>query len=238
MNAALFKEGMKALFIAGLAVAVPFFALSDRENLESWFTADASEESASDGEVGAKKVPEKKIVENTSGIVAPKVTPQPLPRTTLEESLRFDRSPAWVQQHWQGYCTVLHDGEYYSCTVPLTTGGEDADVVGYLTYHFDMQQQLQRILLRGATNDFGGIALMLRRYYGFMARPDQAPHTVILERTFPGSTEASRLWIEAYVGQLKLKEPRKYYVTLVLNRPGGPVEEPREPAGAGWSYRS
>jgi hypothetical protein len=72
---------------------------------------------------------------------------------SLRDVIRFDRSPSWVTKNWARVTTVLADVEMEGFRVPLVTGTELTDFAGSITYYFDKQHQMQRIVLDGTCGE-------------------------------------------------------------------------------------
>lgn len=72
---------------------------------------------------------------------------------TLRDVIRFDRTPSWVTQNWARVTTILADVELEGFRVPLVTGTELTDFAGSITYYFDKQHALQRIVLDGTCGE-------------------------------------------------------------------------------------
>jgi hypothetical protein len=72
---------------------------------------------------------------------------------SLEEVVRFDRSPSWVTKNWSRVTTVLAEVQLEGLRVPLVTGTKLTDFAGSVTYYFDRQHQVQRIVLNGTCGD-------------------------------------------------------------------------------------
>lgn len=117
---------------------------------------------------------------NTAG--QPKVTPtmslKDLPtdlsgpeNARLQDLIRFDRSPYWVTQNWSRVTTVLAEVELEGFRVPVVTGTELTDFAGSITYYFDKQHQLQRIVLDGMCGETGLIEEFAAEHLGLKRQP-------------------------------------------------------------------
>jgi hypothetical protein len=76
---------------------------------------------------------------------------------SLRDVIRFDRTPSWVTQNWARVTTVLADVELEGFRVPLVTGTELTDFAGSITYYFNKQHIVQRIVLDGRSGDVTAI---------------------------------------------------------------------------------
>jgi hypothetical protein len=88
----------------------------------------------------------------------------------LREVLRFDVQPRWVLSRWSRVSTVRED-QFTALRVPLVTGLELDDIAGSLTYYFDEQQTLQRIVFHGSTGDERKLVSLVEEAYKFNAEP-------------------------------------------------------------------
>lgn len=93
------------------------------------------------------------------------------PAVPLEKFLRFDITPAWVIDTWPRVTTRLYDGPLEGLRVPVLTGTEVHDLVGSLTYYFDKQLKVQRIVLHGHTGDGRRFVSFVTHYYGLQLEP-------------------------------------------------------------------
>ena len=75
------------------------------------------------------------------------------PGLSLADVLSFDVNPNWVKTHWSRVTTMLSETDLHGMRVPLMTGTEAYDVAGSLTYFFNAQNVVERIQLRGFTNN-------------------------------------------------------------------------------------
>ncbi|MEM6692906.1 MAG: DUF6690 family protein [Planctomycetota bacterium] len=71
----------------------------------------------------------------------------------IREVLRFDISPEWVIQRFARVSTVLADLKLEGLRVPIVTGTRADDLAGTITYYFDHQGKLQRVMVHGFTGD-------------------------------------------------------------------------------------
>lgn len=147
---------------------------------------------------------------------------QPLPRLTgttiddLREVLRFDVSPQWVLSRFSRVTTILADTRLEGLRVPIVTGIHATDIAGTITYFFDQQGRLQRVMLHGFTGDPSKTVSTMTEHYGLTRNP---------------SLEAgvfTRAWNGQPVHFLRLSHApvvysdavhQKYTVYLELNQP-------------------
>ena len=141
------------------------------------------------------------------------------PAVPLERFLRFDITPAWVIDTWPRVTTRLYDGALEGVRVPVMTGTAVHDLVGSLTYYFDKQLQVQRIVLHGHTGDGRRFVSFVTHYYGLQLEPSLGgwfftskwngkPTSFMHVQHAPVVTEKNRR--------------RRVQVDLELNVPGAP----------------
>lgn len=145
----------------------------------------------------------------------------------LREVLRFDVSPQWVFSKFSRVTTILADTRLEGLRVPIVTGIHATDIAGTITYFFDQQGNLQRVMLHGFTGDPSKTVATMTEHYGLSRNP---------------SLEAgvfTRAWNGQPVHFLRLSHApvvysdavhQKYTVFLELNQPSlayGVSEEAR-----------
>jgi len=84
----------------------------------------------------------------------------------LREVLRFDVTPDWVTSRFSRVSTVLAETQLEGLRVPLVTGIGTADLAGTLTYYFDYNAKLQRIMMHALTGDVSRLMETMRIHYG------------------------------------------------------------------------
>lgn len=148
------------------AVVVPYFSTDG--NWRQWIDwvksgmFSSSEEGGDETDwlatLGIKTERDEPISDDTQ--VTPTMSLEDLPTDlsgptglSLRDVIRFDRTPSWVTQNWSRVTTVLADVELEGFRVPLVTGTELTDFAGSITYYFDRQHELQRIVLDGRCGD-------------------------------------------------------------------------------------
>lgn len=138
----------------------------------------------------------------------------------LAEVLRFDVSPGWIMARWPRVSTALAYLELHGYRVPLVTGTTPGDLAGSLTYYFNAQQQVQRIVFHGTTGDVRNVVTLLVTQYGFTRRLANSPAVILYEAATPDNKLHSVLRIQP-VGVIRATEPnRKFDVDLIMERPG------------------
>jgi hypothetical protein len=85
--------------------------------------------------------------------------------TPIADILRFDVSPSDVAQRWPRISTHLPVLELRGMRAPFITGTSPHDVHGVITYYFDRNLRLQRIVLHGYTGDAGPVIQFVQTMY-------------------------------------------------------------------------
>jgi hypothetical protein len=160
-----------------------------------------------------------------SGSASPVATPQSFlddpqlatPTVSLTEVLRYDVTPAWVVARWPRVATVVGELEWSGMRVPLITGEGPQDIVGSLTYYFDNQQQLTRILLEGYCGDERGLVTLAIQ--GFNLQPEASLHGGLFVSRW--SRQPVSVMIVDYAPIVDAESQQRRHVVLELNRPQG-----------------
>jgi hypothetical protein len=98
-----------------------------------------------------------------------------VPLLTPQQLFRFDVTPTWIVSNWPRVTTQLTDGELEGLRVTVVTGTGVQDLTGALTYYFDRQRRLQRILFSGYTGDPRPLVALLSQQYGLKLDPELGP---------------------------------------------------------------
>ncbi len=93
------------------------------------------------------------------------------PVQDLRDVLRFDITPDWVTQRFSRVSTVLAELNLDGLRVPLVTGVSAGDLAGSISYYFDRQSRLQRVMLHGFTGDATSVVNTMTQYYGLQPEP-------------------------------------------------------------------
>ena len=136
----------------------------------------------------------------------------------VSQVLRFDVSLPWVLSTWPRVTSGLADLELQGYRVPIVTGTRPQDVAGSLTYYFDKQQRVARLLLYGTTGDPSELVTFMAQRYGFerIVIPDPGLH--LYQRR-----DRSRVW-----GEMRIKAApivrqdtplARFDVSLIFDRP-------------------
>jgi hypothetical protein len=183
-------SGRGVLFVSVLAAAIagPYFLSSseNRQGLNKWWESlrAASRGGSTDGDAepahswvaDAQLSDAWRLVSRLAGEppgVMPVGSYRPtVPLLTPQQLFRFDVTPSWIVNNWPRVTTQLTEGELEGLRVTVVTGTGVQDLTGSLTYYFDKQQQLQRILFRGYTGDPRPLVALLSQQYGLKLDPE------------------------------------------------------------------
>jgi len=139
---------------------------------------------------------------------------------SLAEVFRFDISPAWVLARWPQVPTGLAQLQYQGYRVPLVTGTAPDDLAGSLTYYFNAQQQVERIVFRGTTGDARKLVALLMQRYRLVRRLTNDPGIFLYESIQPDGKTKSLLTIRP-ADVVRADDPNhRFQVDLTLQRPG------------------
>ncbi len=93
----------------------------------------------------------------------------------LAEPFRFEITPDWVMRRWHRVSTISNQPELQGYRVPLVTGTREHDLAGSLTYFFDRDKKLQRIVFHGSTGNAVPLVQRLMSLYGFRQEVSSEP---------------------------------------------------------------
>ena len=86
--------------------------------------------------------------------------------------LSFDITPEWVAGQWSRITTRLSDLDLNGWRVPIAMGANPTDLAGSITYYFDPQRRLQRVIVHGYLTDPKELVHLATTRYG-MQRIDR-----------------------------------------------------------------
>lgn len=136
----------------------------------------------------------------------------------LEEVFSFDVTVPWILGHWARVSTSLAELNLKGYRVPLVTGTREADLAGSLTYYFNPQQQLQRIMFTGSSGDTRElVALLVSKHR--LNREITQDAGLFLYTLHESNQVISELKIRP-VAIVRAGDPRqRFEIDLVMNRP-------------------
>lgn len=145
------------------------------------------------------------------------------PLTPLENTIRFDRYPAWITETWPRVDSAGDDPLLKGYRVSVVTGLDNDDLTGVLTYYFD-QYRLQRITFAGQTGDFRKTLLFLRERFGMAFQNTSSGSRYVYESYYPGQsgrTNVNYLWISPARTFVRGQERESFEISFKLERPKG-----------------
>jgi len=89
----------------------------------------------------------------------------------FSEVIRFDIKPSWVTKRWARVSSALAELGLEGYRVPVVTGSDVNDLAGSLTYYFDKQSQVQRVVFVGNTGDPTRLVDFVSSEYRMTKRP-------------------------------------------------------------------
>jgi len=89
----------------------------------------------------------------------------------FSEVIRFDIKPSWVTKRWARVSSSLAELGLEGYRVPVVTGSDVTDLAGSLTYYFDKQNQIQRVVFVGNTGDPTRLVDFVSSEYRMTQRP-------------------------------------------------------------------
>lgn len=89
----------------------------------------------------------------------------------FNEVIRFDIKPSWVTKRWARVSSSLAELGLEGYRVPVVTGSDVNDLAGSLTYYFDKQHQVQRVVFMGNTGDPARLIDFVSSEYRMTQRP-------------------------------------------------------------------
>ena len=89
----------------------------------------------------------------------------------LREVMRFDINPEWVFSRFSRVSTVLAELRMEGFRVPIVTGTKATDLAGTLSYYFDPNGKVQRIMLHGFTGDPSRLGETLSQHFQLQREP-------------------------------------------------------------------
>lgn len=138
------------------------------------------------------------------------------PGITVADVLRFDVTPAWLTQNWARVTPCLSEPDWQGLRVPLVSGTRAEDLVGTLTYSFNMEQRVERINLYALTGDSEPLAAFVQQRLGMQQYP--SPGCVLFVGFF-GEQPLSMLQIRPVSLQQAQTSNMRYQVDLEMNLP-------------------
>lgn len=224
------------LFLIGAGITAPIFLDRNSENKEttSTFTTSQAPYPNFDFKNPGTRLTHSQLGHGINNTNSPSSTTQPIiwpgptepperfyqPVTQFDEVIRFDVYPEWVKTRWNRVSSTPGEFDLQGMRVPLVTGNQTYDLSGSLTYYFDSNRQIQRILFQGWTGDPNQLVRFLSSEYGFKQQTGNHPG-LFTKNKFFRTHSVLRLDTPALINQSE--QQRQTMVYLELNHPQGNI---------------
>lgn len=146
---------------------------------------------------------------------------QPLEGTKpqdLAEVLQFQATPTWVMARWPRVTAGLAELDLQGYRVPLVSGTNPDDLAGSLTYYFDKNQQVARIIFHGTTGDPRKLVGLVSTKYQLLPQATDDPALMLYQAKWNGKPHSELRIRTARV--LRADQPfARYEVDLAIKRP-------------------
>jgi hypothetical protein len=140
------------------------------------------------------------------------------PARGLEEILQFEGSPAWVIARWPRVTAGLAELDLQGYRVPLVSGTGPDDLAGSLTYYFNKDQKIERIIFHGTTGDPRKLITLVTSKYSFLHEPTSDPSLSLFQAKWHGKPHSELRIRPARV--VRADQPHaRYEVDLAMKRP-------------------
>jgi hypothetical protein len=136
----------------------------------------------------------------------------------LAEVIQFDGSPAWVMARWPRVTAGLADLDLQGYRVPLVSGTSQDDLAGSLTYYFDKNQRIARIIFHGSTGDPRKLIALVTSRYSFEPQKTDDPSLTLFQAKWNGKPHSELRIRPARV--VRANQPyARFEVDLAMKRP-------------------
>lgn len=122
-----------------------------------------------DGTAVKKSDPVNRTAQSGRALELPRIVGPP--GASLPHLLSFDISPDWVSRNWARVTTGLSELDLQGWRVPISLAGHGSELVGSITYYFDHDRRVQRILLHGYTPDASEVLQLATTRYAMRRVP-------------------------------------------------------------------
>lgn len=140
------------------------------------------------------------------------------PVRDFREIFRFDVTPQWIMQRWSRVLTQTSEAEVRGYRVPLVTGHTPHDLAGSLTYYFNPEQQVEKIVFRGTTGDPRPLTALVTAQYGMERKHTDDPGLLLYQRTSSRKV-LDELDVRVNPVVRSYAPNARYTVALMLERP-------------------
>lgn len=136
----------------------------------------------------------------------------------LAEVLQFQATPTWVMARWPRVTAGLAELDLQGYRVPLVSGTSQDDLAGSLTYYFDKNQQVARIIFHGTTGDPRKLVGLVGSKYQLLPQKTDDPGLMLYQAKWNGKPHSELRIRTARV--LRADQPfARYEVDLAIKRP-------------------
>ena len=136
----------------------------------------------------------------------------------LGEVLQFDGTPGWVMARWPRVTAGLAELELQGYRVPLVSGTANDDLAGSLTYYFDKDQRVARIIFHGTTGDPRKLIALVTSRYRFSQQHTDDPSLSLYQVKWNGKPHSELRIRPARV--VRADQPHaRFEVDLAMRRP-------------------
>lgn len=140
------------------------------------------------------------------------------PARNLEEVLQFEGSPAWVMARWPRVTAGLAELDLQGYRVPLVSGTGSDDLAGSLTYYFNKDQKIERIIFHGTTGDPRKLIALVTSKFSFQHEPTKDPSLSLFQAKWHGKPHSELRIRPARV--VRADQPNaRFEVDLAMKRP-------------------
>jgi hypothetical protein len=140
------------------------------------------------------------------------------PPAGLQEIFNFHLTPERIIHSWPMVTTTTNQPELKGYRVPLVTGGRPDSLAGSLTYYFDKDQKLQRIVFHGTTGEPRPLVQLMTQKFDFKPEPVADANLQRYQVRWSGRVVSELRVQPAQV--VDAKEPlRRFGVNLLIERP-------------------
>ena len=136
----------------------------------------------------------------------------------LEQAFRWEITPAWILGNWPRVTTQIAALDSQGYSVTLITGTGQTDLAGAVTYYFDPQQRLQKMVFHGTTGDAKRLVQFLISRHHFERRLTDDP-SVYLYQVEQDGQALSELKIKTAPIVRTTSAYSRFEVSLTMNRP-------------------
>jgi Family of unknown function (DUF6690) len=141
----------------------------------------------------------------------------PAPPTSLDDIFRFDLTAEQVMHTWPMVTTTTNQPDLKGYRVPLVTGGRPESLAGSLTYYFDKEQRLQRIVFHGTTGEPRPLIQLVVQKFQF--KPDATDAGMLRYDVRRSGKPVSELRVEPAQVVDAGQPLRRFAVNLLIERP-------------------